>query len=585
MPGQQLRLGASRDDPGSGEDPSGPSHHDGGADCPFGRLFWKTGHAIIMKVRVSGHVVGARGSQPLRRFRVGWLDRVNDQVDVLIHARALQEASRSAEAYVQLSQVIRVTKDRYARADALVQQLSALINLGRTAEYTRAIEDAFDAVRDLAEPYLQGHLYALAALAAHHQGALDRCVMHLVRASRLLGAVEDPDRDTAWAWHDLAMAYSYLSFHGSALAAIERARQLGSAAGIPEETFAAPGIRLRNAVALDHNGDSDGCLRVLRDIDSDLDHFLRTGRAVRLRPSSLAAYGYAAARRAGMGETGDSSPGSDPVTLLGHGGDSARARDMRLLGQVCLAIASNRPAEALTRLDTAFVADETLGAAEPARLRSLALARAGEHAAAHQADRHAFRLATQRNDRLRDVYVDGIAARIDHEEMRREAARYEGEALTDPLTGLPNRRSLERHITGMVNRRERAILGVCDLDNFKAVNTQHGHLSGDLVLQRVAGVINRVMRRGDFVARYGGDEFVVVLPGTGLTEAAEVGRRIADAIRAEDWESLVPNTPIGVSVGFAEVASSGPALRNALSVAFEIADREMLRAKTCARHR
>ena len=142
--------------------------------------------------------------------------------------------------------------------------------------------------------------------------------------------------------------------------------------------------------------------------------------------------------------------------------------------------------------------------------------------------------------------------------MRREAGRYEGEALTDPLTGLPNRRRLERYIAAMVARGERAVIGVCDLDGFKAVNTRHGHHSGDLVLQRIAGVINRVMRRGDFVARYGGDEFVVVLPGAGMTEAAEVARRIDAAVRAEDWESLVPGTPVGVSIGFAEVSAAAP---------------------------
>ncbi|ASW56460.1 GGDEF domain-containing protein [Plantactinospora sp. KBS50] len=514
---------------------------------------------------------------------MSWLDRVTDQADVLMRARRLQEQGRSAEACAVLDRVLATTKDPYSKADALLQRVSAVINLGRSAEYTVTSERAFEAAREVADPYLRGHLHALAALAAHDQGALDRGVTHLVRSARALAAVDDPDRETAWGWHDLAMAYSYLSFHGYALGAIERARQLGQRAGIAEETFAAPGIRLRNALTLDHNGDSDGCLRVLRDIDVDLAHLVRSGGLARLRPSGLAAYGYALLRRGTLGETSELYRQEDPLELLSGGSDSIRARHMAQLGAVCAAIIDNRPIEAIARLDTAMSVPEALGAAESARLRSLAYTRAGDHAAAHRADRYAFRLAAQRSDRLRDMYVEGIAARIDHEELRREAARYEDEALTDPLTGLPNRRSLERYVSAVLSRGGRAVVGVADLDGFKAVNTRHGHHSGDLVLQRIAGVINRVMRRGDFVARYGGDEFVVVLPHAGMAEAAEVVRRITSAVEEEDWETLVPGTPVGVSVGFAEVHGSGAALRDAVSSAFEVADREMLRLKDAGR--
>jgi diguanylate cyclase (GGDEF)-like protein len=192
----------------------------------------------------------------------------------------------------------------------------------------------------------------------------------------------------------------------------------------------------------------------------------------------------------------------------------------------------------------------------------------------------AFRLAAHRNDSLRTVFVDGIAARLAHEDLRRTVSRYADEALTDPLTGLPNRRHLERYVAAVVDKGEHAVIGVCDLDGFKAVNTEHGHLSGDLVLQRIAGVLARVMRQGDFVARYGGDEFVVVMPSAGLTEADEVGHRIAAAVAAEDWESLVPGTPVGVSIGWAEVTGTGTGLREALVTAFETADRAMLRSKT-----
>src|SRR5690606_38317970 len=101
--------------------------------------------------------------------------------------------------------------------------------------------------------------------------------------------------------------------------------------------------------------------------------------------------------------------------------------------------------------------------------------------------------------------------------------------------------------------KESGVLGVIDLDSFKAVNTVHDHLTGDLVLQRVAGALVRTLRRRDFLARYGGDEFVVILPSTTLAEAQQIGERLVNAVRGEDWESLEPGTPVSASVGWAEI--------------------------------
>jgi diguanylate cyclase (GGDEF)-like protein len=493
----------------------------------------------------------------------GWLDRIDEHVEDLRRARELQQNGRSAEASLILDKVLATTTDPLARADALVQRLGALINLGRGAEYAVAVGEAFAAVRDLPDPYLRGQMHAFAALGAHLQGKLDRGVGHLVEASRALAAVPEGDAETAWGWHDLAMAYSYLGFHGHALTAIEQARQVGAAAGLAPEAFAAPGIRVRNAVSLDHQGDADGCLRVLRDVGAELGRFLASGADARLRPGSRAVYGYALARRAALGEP----TATDASALLANAGDSIRTHDLRLLGGVCLAIAAGRPAEAMARLDALTVSVEILGAAEPARLRSICHQSAGDHAAAHAADRYAFRLATQQMDRLRDGYLDGVAARLDAHDSQRVPDRFGAEALTDPLTGLPNRRQLEQYVAAMLARGERAAIGVCDLVGFAAVNARHGRHCGDLVLQRIAAVLNRVMRRGDFVARFAGDEFVVVLPGAGPEQAADVSRRIVAAANAENWQVLVPGSPVGVAVGWSEVGAGSRSLTAALAAA------------------
>jgi diguanylate cyclase (GGDEF)-like protein len=266
----------------------------------------------------------------------------------------------------------------------------------------------------------------------------------------------------------------------------------------------------------------------------------------------------------------------DPRPLLSGSGDSTQSRDLRVLGAVCLAIAQGRPIEAVARLETATISDETLDPAEPPRLRALAHVAAGDHASAYEADRQAFRVACTVAERLRELFVDGMEARLDHENLRRSVARFAEDANIDPLTGLPNRRYLEQHVSDLVADGTSAVIGVCDLDGFKAVNTVHGHLSGDLVLQRVAGVLNRVIRRGDFVARYGGDEFGIVLPSTLQAEAREVARRIVAAVSGEDWQALVPGTPISVTLGWAYLGEGGC---SSVAEAFEAADRAMLLAK------
>lgn len=132
-------------------------------------------------------------------------------------------------------------------------------------------------------------------------------------------------------------------------------------------------------------------------------------------------------------------------------------------------------------------------------------------------------------------------------------------ARKDTLTGLYSRRYLDEQLPILVksHRRNEQALSVLiiDLDHFKAINDCHGHLVGDEVLWRVADALRGAVRSADSAVRYGGEEFCVLLPGTGRIEAARVGERIRQAISRVDLDSLDPGLRVTASIG---VATLGP---------------------------
>ena len=139
-------------------------------------------------------------------------------------------------------------------------------------------------------------------------------------------------------------------------------------------------------------------------------------------------------------------------------------------------------------------------------------------------------------------------------------------AVSDPLTGLANYRRLVEALEGEIQRSRRTgrpfSLLLFDLDGLKQLNDNYGHLVGSEALRRVANVL-RVNRRSiDTAARYGGDEFALILPETSMNEAQEVARRICDHV-ARDGE--LP--PISVSVGVAAYAQGGETLEALIGAA------------------
>lgn len=126
-------------------------------------------------------------------------------------------------------------------------------------------------------------------------------------------------------------------------------------------------------------------------------------------------------------------------------------------------------------------------------------------------------------------------------------------SLIDSLTNVFNRNVLRDLLQGEISRAERnqrpIVLIMCDLNNFKAINDRYGHLMGDYVLQQLAGILRACLRGSDYLVRYGGDEFLLLLPETDATSAEIVRKRIHQRVMEWDRENRVGDLPVSVSLG------------------------------------
>jgi diguanylate cyclase (GGDEF)-like protein/PAS domain S-box-containing protein len=122
-------------------------------------------------------------------------------------------------------------------------------------------------------------------------------------------------------------------------------------------------------------------------------------------------------------------------------------------------------------------------------------------------------------------------------------------ARTDALTGLPNRLDLTEFLTRGLEHQDVAVL-FCDMNGFKEVNDVYGHAAGDEVLVETGRRLQSVIREGDRMGRWGGDEFVVILPGAGAEAAGDIAGRIRQAVAAPYLCEGDPRT-LEVSIGVA----------------------------------
>ncbi len=178
-------------------------------------------------------------------------------------------------------------------------------------------------------------------------------------------------------------------------------------------------------------------------------------------------------------------------------------------------------------------------------------------------------------------YFVGVGIDISGRKQAEEKIEYM--AYHDSLTGLPNRKLFSDRLGITLAQRNQKIVGIAmlDLDNFKGVNDTLGHVVGDLLLKATAERLSASLRKGDTLARFGGDEFMLILPGLMVIEdAIQVAQKIVDSFRKPFFienHHLVVTTSIGIAVYPNDGTNEGILLKNA--------DKAMYQAKQAGRDR
>jgi len=140
--------------------------------------------------------------------------------------------------------------------------------------------------------------------------------------------------------------------------------------------------------------------------------------------------------------------------------------------------------------------------------------------------------------------------------MHKLSKRLEEASYKDPLTNIYNRRGIHKEIENLCQHynteKNNFSLMICDIDYFKNINDNHGHLAGDEVLKKVVNEINNVIRKNDILGRWGGEEFLVLLPNATIEGAYEVAEKIRDSIENTSFKYNDNILALTISIGIAE---------------------------------
>ena len=262
--------------------------------------------------------------------------------------------------------------------------------------------------------------------------------------------------------------------------------------------------------------------------------------------------------------------------------------DVHLRGAAALRTESKRSGEALNAAVQAEVRDLHDSAQRASSLEQLKQSVSQRMEAIGQR-MEAFRKAEDERHVKSEQRMEQMQQRLtsleqESSDLRERVQREQHRALHDPLTGLANRLAFDERTHQEVARWERygtpLSLLVLDIDFFKRVNDNYGHKSGDMVLKTVSQLLGKLLRETDFLARFGGEEFVALLPETDLAAAHPVAEKLRAGVAECGFHFQGQAVPITISIGICQFRAGDSAEQ-----VFERADAALYRAKEGGRNR
>ena len=188
---------------------------------------------------------------------------------------------------------------------------------------------------------------------------------------------------------------------------------------------------------------------------------------------------------------------------------------------------------------------------------------------------------------LLEIIGPQVALALERAEWQERATEFQVRSITDPVTGLTNRRYLEERLTEELNRSKRydypMSFLMIDIDDFKSYNDKNGHQAGDDALKLTAHCLKTGLRSADVASRYGGEEFCILLPQTGLAEAGTIADRIRQLVSTTQFPhgKSQPHGHVTVSIG---VSTFSPLVNTSENI-IAAADRALYEAKNTGKDR